>query len=48
MADPGSGGEAEGARFDLEKMKARFYELMEIDSASGMPTKEALENCGMA
>ncbi len=48
MRAPGNGGEAEGAMFDLEKMKARFYELMGIDSASGMPTKEALENCGMA
>jgi aldehyde:ferredoxin oxidoreductase len=48
MADPGSGGEAEGARFDLEKMRARFYELMAIEPTTGMPTKEALKNCGMA
>jgi aldehyde:ferredoxin oxidoreductase len=47
MKAPGSGGEADGAQFDLEAMKARFYELMGIDPKTGMPTKEALENCGM-
>jgi aldehyde:ferredoxin oxidoreductase len=48
MRAPGVGGEADGARFDLEKMRARFYELMKIEPTTGMPTKEALENCGMA
>jgi len=37
MKSPGSGGEAEGAQFDLEAMKVRFYELMEIDPKTGMP-----------
>ncbi|MBW6484856.1 MAG: aldehyde ferredoxin oxidoreductase family protein [Syntrophobacterales bacterium] len=48
MRAPGSGGEADGARFDLEKMKARFYEIMKIDPESGLPTKAALADCGMA
>ncbi|MHB8091669.1 MAG: aldehyde ferredoxin oxidoreductase family protein [Syntrophales bacterium] len=48
MRAPGSGGEADGARFDLEKMEARFYEIMKIDPESGLPTKAALADCGMA
>jgi aldehyde:ferredoxin oxidoreductase len=47
MREPGKGGEAEGSRFDLEKMKARFYELLGIDPQSGLPTKAARKNCGM-
>ncbi len=48
MRAPGSGGEAQDAIFDLENMKARFYELMKIDPESGLPTKAALADCGMA
>jgi aldehyde:ferredoxin oxidoreductase len=48
MRSPGSGGDAEGSQFDLEAMRARFYEIMGIDPGSGLPTKAALENCGMA
>ncbi len=48
MLEPGKGGEAEGSQVDLEKMKARFYELMEIDPVRGIPTRKALEDCGMA
>jgi hypothetical protein len=40
--------DADGAQFDLGAMRARFYELMEIDPKTGMPTHAALENCGMA
>jgi aldehyde:ferredoxin oxidoreductase len=31
MLEPGNDGEAEGSQVDLEAMKARFYELMDID-----------------
>lgn len=48
MRAPGNGGEAEGAQFDLEKMRARFYELMAIEPKTGLPTQAALENCGMS
>ena len=47
MLAPGNGGEADGAQFDLEAMKARFYELLKIDPASGLPTQAALAGCGM-
>jgi aldehyde:ferredoxin oxidoreductase len=48
MLEPGKGGEAEGSQVDLAFMKARFYELMGIDPEKGIPTREALEEAGMA
>jgi aldehyde:ferredoxin oxidoreductase len=47
MLSPGKDGEADGAQFDLKLMKERFYEIMDIDPASGVPTAKALEECGM-
>jgi aldehyde:ferredoxin oxidoreductase len=48
MLSPGKDGEADGARFDLKMMRERFYEIMDIDPVSGVPTTKAIEKCGMA
>jgi hypothetical protein len=47
MLSPGKDGEADGAKFDLQIMKERFYEIMDIDPVRGVPTAKALEACGM-
>jgi len=48
MLEPGKGGEAEGSQVDLEAMKSRFYELMDIDPVRGIPTPAALAALDMA
>jgi len=47
MLEPGKDGEAEGSQVNLELMKARFYELMDIDPIKGIPTREAMEAYNM-
>ncbi len=48
MLEPGKDGEAEGSQVDLEPMKARFYELMDIDPVSGIPTPAAMAALDMS
>jgi aldehyde:ferredoxin oxidoreductase len=48
MLEPGKDGEAEGSQVDLEAMKARFYELMDIDPVSGIPTPAAMATLDMS
>ncbi|MFH1080193.1 MAG: aldehyde ferredoxin oxidoreductase family protein [Pseudomonadota bacterium] len=48
MLAPASDGEPEGIEMNFEGMKARFYELMGIDPVKGIPTKQKLEEYGMA
>jgi aldehyde:ferredoxin oxidoreductase len=48
MLEPARDGEPEGIEMNFEGMKARFYELTGIDPVKGIPTKQKLEEHGMA
>lgn len=48
MLEPARDGEPEGIEMNFEGMKARFYELTGIDPVKGIPTKQKLEEYGMA
>jgi len=48
MLEPARDGEPEGIEVNFEGMKARFYALMGMDPAKGIPTKQKLEEYGMA
>jgi aldehyde:ferredoxin oxidoreductase len=48
MLEPARDGDVEGLKLDLPTMKAEFYELMRMDPEKGIPTKDALEDIGMA
>ncbi|MCX5857780.1 MAG: hypothetical protein NTZ57_07735 [Deltaproteobacteria bacterium] len=48
MLEPANDGEPEGIQMNFEGMKARFYTLMGIDPVKGIPTKQILEEHGMA
>jgi aldehyde:ferredoxin oxidoreductase len=48
MLAPATDGEPAGIEMNFEGMKARFYELMGIDPVKGIPTKQKLEEHGMA
>jgi aldehyde:ferredoxin oxidoreductase len=48
MLEPSRDGEPEGIEMNFEGMKARFYELTGIDPVKGIPTKQKLEEHGMA
>ena len=48
MLEPANDGEPAGITMNFEGMKARFYALMGIDPVRGIPTKQKLEEYGMA
>jgi len=48
MLEPARDGEPEGIEMNFEGMKSRFYELAGFDPVKGIPTKETLEEYGMA
>ncbi|MBU0652981.1 MAG: hypothetical protein KKG96_08885 [Proteobacteria bacterium] len=48
MLEPARDGEVKGVQVDLAKMKKDFYKLMRMDPDKGIPTREALEDAGMA
>lgn len=48
MLEPARDGEVKGVQVDLAKMKKDFYKLMHMDPDKGIPTREALEDAGMA
>jgi aldehyde:ferredoxin oxidoreductase len=48
MLEPARDGEVQGLQVDLPTMKAEFYDLMRMDHDIGIPTKDALEDIGMA
>jgi aldehyde:ferredoxin oxidoreductase len=48
MLEPARDGEPEGIEMNFEGMKSRFYELAGFDPVKGIPTKEKLEEYGMA
>ncbi|MGD0276150.1 MAG: aldehyde ferredoxin oxidoreductase C-terminal domain-containing protein, partial [Syntrophales bacterium] len=48
MLEPARDGEPEGVEMNFEGMKSRFYGLMGFDPVKGIPTKEKLEEYGMA
>jgi aldehyde:ferredoxin oxidoreductase len=47
LLEPARDGEPEGIRINFDAMKERFYSLMRMDHESGIPTRAALEACGM-
>jgi aldehyde:ferredoxin oxidoreductase len=48
MLEPARDGEPEGIEMNFEGMKSRFYDLVGFDPVKGIPTKEKLEEYGMA
>ena len=48
MLEPARDGEPEGIEMNFEGMKSRFYGLAGFDPVKGIPTKEKLEEYGMA
>jgi len=48
MLEPARDGEPEGVEMNFEGMKTRFYGLVGFDPVKGIPTKEKLEEYGMA
>jgi aldehyde:ferredoxin oxidoreductase len=48
MLEPARDGEPEGIEMNFEGMRARFYGLVGFDPVKGIPTKETLEEYGMA
>ena len=48
MLEPAKDGEPAGIEMNFEVMKARFYDLVGFDPVKGIPTKEKLEEYGMA
>jgi aldehyde:ferredoxin oxidoreductase len=48
MLEPARDGEPEGIEIDLAGMKDRFYALMRMDPAEGIPGREILEEYGMS
>ena len=48
MLEPAKDGEPAGIEMNFEEMKARFYDLVGFDPVKGIPTKEKLEEYGMA
>jgi aldehyde:ferredoxin oxidoreductase len=48
VLEPARDGEPEGVEIRLDRMKDRFYQLMELDPETGIPTREALEACGLS
>lgn len=48
MLEPARDGEPEGIEMNFEGMKSRFYGLVGFDPVKGIPTKEKLEEYGMA
>jgi len=48
MLEPARDGEPEGIEMNFEGMKSRFYMLVGFDPVKGIPTKENLEEYGMA
>jgi len=48
MLEPARDGEPKGIEMNFEVMKSRFYELVGFDPVKGIPTKEKLEEYGMA
>lgn len=47
ILEPARDGEPEGIEINFDGMKAQFYRLMEMDPEKGLPTRAALEACGM-
>jgi aldehyde:ferredoxin oxidoreductase len=48
LLEPARDGEPEGIAMNFDGMKARFYDLMGMDSVKGIPTKQTLLNYDMA
>jgi aldehyde:ferredoxin oxidoreductase len=48
MLEPAKDGEPAGIEMNFEEMKARFYDLVGFDPVKAIPTKEKLEEYGMA
>ncbi|MGZ6192486.1 MAG: aldehyde ferredoxin oxidoreductase C-terminal domain-containing protein, partial [Syntrophales bacterium] len=48
MLEAAKDGEPAGIEINFEEMKARFYDLVGFDPVKGIPTKEKLEEYGMA
>ena len=48
MLEPARDGAPAGIEINFESMKSRFYNLMGFDSVKGIPTKNKLDEYGMA
>lgn len=47
LLEPARDGAPEGIEINFSGMKEKFYELMRLDPVKGIPSQEALAECGM-
>lgn len=48
MLEPARDGEPQGIEINFTGMKEKFYELMDMDPEKGIPSKAALNECGLS